>query len=112
MVFECSSYLASSEIALARTRILVTNQPRLMRESVTCTAGDQDEVEIVGQTEDIAEIPDLVEVARPDGVIFSPEKPGKRPHNCDALPGLCPNIKIPEVTFESKCGFLYGSASN
>jgi len=49
------------ETALARIRILVANQPLLMRESVTCTVADQDDVEIVGQAEDVAEIPSLVE---------------------------------------------------
>lgn len=89
----------------------MTNQPRRMRESVTCTVGDQDEVEIVGHAEDVAEIPDLVEEAQPDCVIISPEKPGKRPHIYDALPGLYPNIKILAVTSESNSGFLYWSAS-
>ncbi len=67
------------EIRLARIRILVAKQPCLMRESFTYTVADQDDVEIVGQAEDLAEIPDLVEETRPDCVIISPEKPGQRP---------------------------------
>ena len=53
------------EIALARIGILVANQPRLMRESFAYTVADQDDVEIVGQAEVVAEIPDLVEETRP-----------------------------------------------
>jgi DNA-binding NarL/FixJ family response regulator len=49
-----------------------------MRESFTYTVADQDDVEIVGQAEEVAEIPDLVEETRPDCVIISPEKPGDR----------------------------------
>src|SRR5882762_9873102 len=79
------------ETALARIRILVANQPLLMRESVTCTVADQDDVEIVGQAEDVAEIPDLVEQTRPDCVVISPEKPGQRPIICDTLLGLYPD---------------------
>ena len=99
------------EIALARIRILVANQPRLMRESFTYTVADQDDVEIVGQAEAVAEIPDLVEETRPDCVIISPEKLGQRPPICDALLGLYPNIRILAVTSESNSGFLYWSSS-
>ena len=98
-------------IALARIRILVANQPRLMRESSTCTVADQDDVEIVGQAQDVAEIPELVEATRPDYVIISPEKPGERPQICDVLLGLYPNIRILAVTSESNSGFLYWSSS-
>lgn len=66
---------------------MVANQPRLMRESLTYTIADQNDVEIVGQAEDVAEIPDLVEETGPDCVIISPEKPGERPQICDALLG-------------------------
>jgi DNA-binding NarL/FixJ family response regulator len=99
------------KVALARIRILVANQPRLMRESVTCTVADQEDVEIVGQADDVEKIPDLIEETRPDCVIISPEKPGERPHICDALLGLYPNIKILAVTSESNSGFLYWSSS-
>ena len=90
---------------------MLANQPRLMRESFTYTVADQDDVEIVGQTEDVAEIPDLVEETRPDCVIISPEKPGQRPPICDALLGLYPNIRILAVTSESNSGFLYWNSS-
>ena len=99
------------ETALARIRILVANQPRLMRESFTYTVADQDDVEIVGQAEAVAEIPDLVEETRPDCVIISPEKLGERPPICDALLGLYPNIRIIAVTSEGNSGFLYWSSS-
>ena len=96
---------------MARIRILVANQPRLMRESFTYTVADQDDVEIVGQAEAVAEIPDLVEETRPDCVIISPEKLGQRPPICYALLGLYPNIRILAVTSESNSGFLYWSSS-
>ena len=82
------------EIRLARIRILVAKQPCLIRESFTYTVADQDDVEIVGQAEDVAEIPDLVEETRPDCVIISPEKPRQRPPICDALLGLYPSIRF------------------
>jgi DNA-binding NarL/FixJ family response regulator len=82
-----------------------------MRESFTCTVADQHDVEIVGQAEEVAEIPDLIEETRPDCVIISPEKPGERPHICDALLELYPNIKIVAVTSESNSGFLYWSSA-
>ena len=90
---------------------MVANQPRLMRESVTCSVADQEDVEIVGEAENVAEIPDLVEETRPDCVIISPEKPGERPRICEALLGLYPNIKILAVTSESNSSFLYWNSS-
>src|SRR5260370_18092637 len=77
-----------------------------MRESFTCTVADQDDVEIVGQAQDVAEIPELVEATRPDCVIISPEKPGERPQICDVLLGLDPHIRILAVTSERNSGFL------
>jgi chemotaxis response regulator CheB len=109
--FYSGQYFAAMEIALARIRILVANQPRLMRESLTYTVADQDDVEIVGSAEEVAEIPDLVEETRPDCVIISPEKPGERPPICDALLGLYPNIRILAVSSESNSGFLYWNSS-
>lgn len=99
------------EIALAKIRVLVANQPRLMRESVTCTVADQDDVEIVGQADDGADLLDLIEKARPDCVIISPEKPGERPHICDVLLERYPNLKILAVTSESNSVFVYWNSS-
>jgi DNA-binding NarL/FixJ family response regulator len=95
------------EIALARIRVLVANQPRLMRDVVACTVADQLDVEIVGQADDVEEIRALVEETRPDCVIVSLEAQGKRPHICDALLELYPHIRILAVTSESKSSFLY-----
>jgi DNA-binding NarL/FixJ family response regulator len=95
------------EIALARIRVLVANQPRLMRDLIAFTIADQKDVEIIGQIEDVAELPDRVEETRPDCVIISLEKPGKRPNVCDALLEQYPHIKILAITSESNTSFLY-----
>jgi DNA-binding NarL/FixJ family response regulator len=81
-----------------------------MRDTIACTIADQNDVEIVGQAEEVAEIPDLVEKTRPEFVIISLEEPGKRPPICDALLKAYPNIKILAVTSESNNGFLYWSS--
>ncbi len=99
------------EIALTRKRVLVANRPRLMRDLIACTIADHEDVEIVGQIEDVAELPDLVEETRPDCVIISLEKPGKRPHICDAILEQYPHIKILAVASESDTGFLYWTST-
>jgi DNA-binding NarL/FixJ family response regulator len=95
------------EIALTRIRVLVANQPHLVRDLISFTIADQEDLEIVGQVEDVAELSDLVEETRPDYVIISLEKPGKRPPACDSLLERYPHIKILAVTSESNTSILY-----
>lgn len=89
---------------------MAANQPRLMRDIIACTVADQDDVEIVGQAKDAAEILHLVEETRPEFVVISLEAPEKRPSICDALLEAYPHIKILAVTSESNSGFLYWSS--
>ena len=52
-------------------RVLVANQPRLMRESPMATIGDQPDIEIVGEVEDESDIVEAVERSHPDFLIIA-----------------------------------------
>ncbi len=80
----------------------MANQLRIMRDLIAFTIADQEDVEIVGQIEDVAELPDLAEETRPDCVIISLEL-GKRPHIC----GTVPIYNVIVVAYNSNSSFLY-----
>ncbi len=65
------------ERGVHRVRVLVANQPRLMRELVLATIADQPDIEVVGETQDEAEITELVERTRPDVLIIGLQEPAQ-----------------------------------
>ncbi len=85
---------------------MAANQPSLMRDLMAFTIADQEDVEIVGRVNVVAQLSGLAEETWPDCVIISLEKPAKRPHIGDALLEQCPGIKTLAVTSETNTGFL------
>jgi chemotaxis response regulator CheB len=75
-------------------RILVANQPKLMRELLVELLADKPWIEIVGQVTQEVEIRDLVQQTAPDLLVVTAEKPGKRPAICDALLREFPALRI------------------
>ena len=75
-------------------RILVANQPRLMREMIVATLTDQPDMEIVGEVTDDAEIPSQVAKILPDLVVISLDESGKRPVLCDTILHKHPDVRI------------------
>ena len=80
--FTSAGDTSGTERAVQRVRVLVANRPRLMRDLVLATVGDQPDIEIVGETQDEAEITELVERMRPDYLIVSSEQPEVRREHC------------------------------
>ncbi len=76
-----------------KTRVLVANQPRLMRELVLETICDQPDIEVVGETQDESQIPDMVEKTNPDFLIVA-LRGDARPHICDELLHRHPGMRI------------------
>ena len=64
---------------MQKIRVLVANRPRLMKDLVLATIGDQPDIEVVGETQNEAEITELVERTRPDYLIIALENPEVRP---------------------------------
>ncbi|HEX4485960.1 MAG TPA: hypothetical protein VH088_06820 [Terriglobales bacterium] len=92
---------------MAKTKVLVANRPRLMRELVLATIGDQPDFEIVGETENESEITEMVERMRPDYLIVGREESDVRPGLCGFLLGRYPQMKILAVGEDSGSVFYW-----
>jgi len=90
-----------------KQRVLVANRPRLMRDLVLGTIRDQPDIEVVGETEDEAEITELVERMRPDYLIVGFDEPEARPALCGFLLGRYPQMKILAVGTERNRSVFY-----
>ena len=75
-------------------RIIVANQPRLMRELVLETIIEQPDIEIVAEIKNEDEIVPAVEGAHPDFLIIALDESGHRPSLCDTLVLRYPKMKI------------------
>ena len=92
---------------MPKLRVLVANRPRLMRELVLATIADQPDFEIVGETENEAEITEMVERMRPDYLIVGREESEVRPDLCGFLLGRHPQMKILAVGADSGSIFYW-----
>jgi chemotaxis response regulator CheB len=75
-------------------RVVVANQPRLMRELVLETITEQPDIEIVAEIQNENDILSAVEASNPDFLIIALDESGRRPAICDTLLVRYPNIKI------------------
>ena len=75
-------------------RILVANQPKLMRELLVEMLAEESWIEIVGQVGKEAEIRESVQKTAPDLLVVTADKPGKRPAICDELLREYPALRI------------------
>jgi chemotaxis response regulator CheB len=91
----------------ARVRVLVANQPRLMRELILATLFDQPDIEVVGEVVDDADLLSTVEEQRPDFLIVGMDKTGTRPSLCDLLLTKFPNMKILALAPERNSSVFY-----
>jgi DNA-binding NarL/FixJ family response regulator len=90
-----------------KIRVLVANRPRLMKDLVLATIGDQPDIEVVGETEDETEITELVERTRPDYLIIALQEPEARPGLSGFLLGRYPHMKILALAAERNSGMFY-----
>jgi len=95
------------ERGVHRVRVLVANQPRLMRELVLATIADQPDIEVVGETQDEAEITELVERTRPDVLIIGLQEPETRPGLSGFLLGRYPQMRILAIAPERNSSIFY-----
>ena len=88
-------------------RVLVANHPRLMRESVLTTIADQPDIESVGEVADESEIVESVRRTLPNVVVIALDQPGIRPHICDELLRVHPEVRIIAVAPEKNYVVYY-----
>ncbi len=79
---------------MKRVRVLVANQPRLMRELIMTTIGDQPDIELVGDVPEGDDLTETVEQVRPDVLIVSMDQREKYRDQCGFLLGRYPEMKI------------------
>ena len=92
---------------MQKTRVLVANRPRLMRELVLATFADQPDIDVVGETPNETEITELVERTRPALLIIALEDPEARPGLCGFLLGRYPQMRILAVAPERDTSIFF-----
>jgi chemotaxis response regulator CheB len=75
-------------------RVLVANQPRLMRELLMATIADQPDIEIVGEVADESEIVTAVERSHPDFLIIAQGRSRRLPAVCEPILQNYPQVKV------------------
>jgi len=75
-------------------RVVVANQPRLMREIVLETILEQPDIEVVAELENEDDIVHVIETKRPDFLIIALREIDQRPSLCDVLLRNYPEMKI------------------
>jgi chemotaxis response regulator CheB len=79
---------------MKRIRVLVANQPRLMRELIMATIADQPDIDLVGEVGKTGELADAVAQSRPDVLIVAMDEGDKDPAQYGFLLGRYPEMKI------------------
>lgn len=75
-------------------RVLVANRPRLMRELILTTFADQPDIEIVGEVDDEAAIPETINKTLPDFLVIAQDDLNSRPSVCDIVLREHPVLRI------------------
>jgi chemotaxis response regulator CheB len=88
-------------------RVLMANQPKLMRELLVEVLAEESWVEIVGEVTQEAQIRELVLKTSPDLLVVTAEKPGSRPAICDELLREFPALRIIAVAAQESYSVCY-----
>jgi DNA-binding NarL/FixJ family response regulator len=78
-----------------------------MLELVLATIADQPDIEIVGETQFDAEIPQVVQETQPDFLIIALEEPDQRPSLCDFILERYPHMKILALAADRNISIFY-----
>ena len=88
-------------------RVLVANQPRLLRELILSTFADQPDIEIVGEVVDESEISAKVNSTAPNFVVIGLDDPSRRPRLCDDLLREHPDLRVIAVAARKESVVYY-----
>ena len=94
---------------MPKVRVLVANQPRLMRDLVLATISDQPDIEVVGELEDESKIAQATAELQPDIVIIALDHADERPPICEHLLIHYPRIKVLAVAPEDDQSVFFWS---
>ena len=92
---------------MAKVKVLVANQPRLMRELVLDTIAGHDDIEVVGEVGEEASILQKVNEVRPDYLIVTARPAEEHGPLCDELWEKFPRLRVLALQTESNDSVLY-----
>ncbi len=90
-----------------RIRVLIANQPRLMRELISATIADQPDIELVGEVSQREDLTEVVAQTRPDVLIVPMDDRNKYRAQCGFLLGRYPEMKILALAPEKNRALFY-----
>ena len=90
-----------------RIRVLIANQPRLMRELISATIADQPDIELVGEVTQREDLTEVVAQTRPDVLIVPMDDRNKYRAQCGFLLGRYPEMKILALAPEKNRALFY-----
>lgn len=88
-------------------RVVVANQPRLMRELVVETISEQPDIEILAEVQNEDDILSAVNEKHPDVLIIALSETNQRPPLCNILFRLYPEMKILALAPERNSSIFY-----
>ena len=90
-----------------RIRVLIANQPRLMRELISATIADQPDIELIGEVGKNEDLAEVVAETRPDVLIMPMDDCDKYHAQCGFLLGRHPEMKILTLAPEQNRALYY-----
>ena len=90
-----------------RIRVLIANQPRLMRELIGATIADQPDIELVGEVGKQEDLAEAVAETRPDVLIVPIDDRDNYRAQCGFLLGRYPEMKILALAPEQNRALFY-----
>ena len=90
-----------------RIRVLIANQPRLMRELISATIADQPDIELVGEVGKQEDLAEAVAETRPDVLIVPMDDQNSYRAQCGFLLGRHPEMKILAIAPEQNRALFY-----
>jgi len=91
---------------MKRIRVLVANQPRLIRELIMATIADQPDIELVGEVGKREHLADAVAQSRPDVLIVAMDE-AENPVQYGFLLGRYPEMRILALAPEQNRALFY-----
>ena len=88
-------------------RVLVANQPKLMRELMIVAISGQPDIEVVGEVEEDSNLVSAVEKEQPDFLIVALEKFNRIPEVCHSILRTHPHMKVIAVAPDRSNSMFY-----
>jgi DNA-binding NarL/FixJ family response regulator len=93
-------------------RVLMANQPRLIRELVTATISDQPDIEVVGEVQQDSELESLVESKQPDVLIVALDRTKELPRLCQAILRGHPQMRVIAIAPDRNSSMVYWTSAH